>query len=197
MILTLDASGEGFGAACVRDGAVLAQWFQDGARGSAGLLPAMADAVLRESGGKLEAVAAVVGPGGFTGLRAALSLAQGLGLAAGVPVWGVTVGDALWVPTPGRALWVAVDTRRGGIFLQRGAPVQAFSPDALPDPPGPVALAGNAAALAAERLRGRGHDVLVLPGVLPTPAGIAAAALRGPARPPQPLYVDPPAAQPM
>lgn len=196
MILTLDASGDGFGAAVVQGGAVLAERVQEGARGSAGLLPAMADAVLREAGGVLEAVAVVVGPGGFTGLRAALSLAHGVGLAACVPVWGVTVGDALWAPTPGRALWVVVDTRRSAVFLQRGAAVAAFAPDALPSPPGPVALAGNAAGLVSERLRALGHDVLLLPGVLPTPAGIAAAALRGPVRPAQPLYVDPPAARP-
>ena len=45
----LDAAGDGFFAAVVGE-AVLAERRQEGARGSAGLLPAMAADVLREAG---------------------------------------------------------------------------------------------------------------------------------------------------
>ena len=48
----------------------------------------------------LDAVAAVVGPGGFTGIRAALALAEGIGLGAGIPVIGVTTGEALAAAVP-------------------------------------------------------------------------------------------------
>ena len=47
------------------------------------------------SAADLDLVAVTVGPGSFTGIRAALALAHGLALAAGVPVIGVTVGEAL------------------------------------------------------------------------------------------------------
>ena len=198
MILALDAAGDGFFAAVVGQG-VLAERWQEGARGSAGLLPAMAAAVLREAGvapSGLEMVAVTVGPGGFTGLRAALSLAHGIGLAAGIPVAGVTVGEALWMPVPGRALWVAVDSRRGRVFLERDGTVRAVAFQDLPDPGGPLALAGDAAPAIAAALQARGHDVLLLPARRPTPAGVASAARRGPGRPAQPLYVDPPEARP-
>lgn len=198
LILTLDAAGDGFSAAVVGQG-VLAERRQEGARGSAGLLPAMAAAVLDEAGigaPGLGMVAATVGPGGFTGLRAALSLAHGIGLAAGVPVAGVTVGEALWTPAPGRTLWVAVDSRRGRVFLERDGAVRSVALDSLPDPSGPLALAGDAAPAVAAALRDRGFDVLLLDARHPTPLGIAMAARRGPGRPAQPLYVDPPEARP-
>lgn len=197
-VLTLDAAGEGFSAGVVGD-CVLAERRQAGARGSAGALPAMAAEVLHEAGvaaAGLAKVVVTVGPGGFTGLRAALSLAHGIGLAAGIPVVGVTVGEALWQPTPGRALWVAVDSRRGRVFLERDGLVWSPALDAVPDPAGPLALAGDAAPAVAARLIARGHDVLLLDSRHPTPLGIMQAARRGANRPAQPLYVDPPEARP-
>lgn len=150
---------------------------------------------------RLAMVAVTIGPGSFTGIRAALSLAHGIALAAGVPVVGVTVGEALAVPDCGRLQWVAIDTRRGRVFLEHGGGVATVALDALPDPPGPVSLAGDAAIAVASRLAARGADVLLLPARMPTPAGVAAAARRragaGPdSRPAQPLYVDMPEARP-
>lgn len=198
-ILALDAALDGFSAGVADDaGVVVAERRQAGARGSAGALPAMAEAVLAEAGigaGQLAGVAVTVGPGGFTGLRAALSLAHGIGLGAGVPVWGVTVGEALARSVPGRALWVAIDSRRGRVFLDRDGAVTAHALDALPAPPGPVAVAGDAAVAVAARLAARDHDVLLLDDRRPTPAGVAAAARRGCTRPPRPFYVDPPEAR--
>ena len=149
---------------------------------------------------RLAMVAVTIGPGSFTGIRAALSLAHGIALAAGVPVVGVTVGEALAVPDCGRSQWVAVDTRRGRVFLERGSGVATLALDGLPDPSGPVSLAGDAAIAVASRLAARGADVLLLPARMPTPAGVAAAARHrvsaGPdPRPVQPLYVDPPEAR--
>ncbi len=175
-----------------------------GARGQVAALPAMAQAALSEAGitpVQLAMVAVTIGPGSFTGIRAALSLAHGIALAAGVPVVGVTVGEALAVPDCGRLQWVAVDTRRGRVFLEHGGSVATVALDALPDPSGPVSLAGDAAIAVASRLAARGADVLLLPARMPTPAGVAAAARRrvsaGPdLRPVQPLYVDPPEARP-
>ncbi len=199
IILALDAALAGCSAGVVGDAGVLAERHQDGARGSAAALPAMAEAVLAEAGitaALLTMVAVTVGPGSFTGLRAALSLAHGIGLAAGVPVVGVTVGQALAQPTPGRALWVAVDSRRGRVFLEQGGVVHAVALDGLPAPEGPVAIAGDAAAAVAAWLTEHGFDALLLDSRRPTPLGVARAAQRDPGRTAQPLYVDPPEARP-
>ncbi len=202
LVLALDAALSGCSAGVVGMSGVLAERRATGARGQVAALPAMAQAVLAEAGvapATLGAVAVTVGPGSFTGIRAALSLAHGIALAAGVPVVGVTVGEALRSPGDGRAQWVAIDTRRGRVFLDRAGAVASFALDALPDPGGPVSLAGDAAVAVASRLAARGFDVLLLPGRAPTPAGVAAAARRlatADARPAQPLYVDPPEARP-
>ena len=106
----------------------------------------MAAAVLREAGleaGGLAAVAVTVGPGSFTGVRAALALAHGIGLAAGVAVRGVTVGDAIRA-VAGDGVWVAVDSRRGRVFLDDGERVVSVGLDDLPGPHGAVVVAGDA-----------------------------------------------------
>lgn len=101
----------------------------------------MAQAALVQAGvapRQLAMVAVTVGPGSFTGIRAAVSLAHGIALAAKLPLVGVTVGEALRIADTGRQQWVAVDTRRGRVFLDRGCGVVAVALDALPDPGGPV-----------------------------------------------------------
>ncbi len=181
----------------------MAARYLDGARGHAAALPAMAAAVLTEAGieaAALSMVAVTTGPGSFTGLRAALSLAHGIGAAAGVAVAGVTVGEALDEPADGRLHWAAVDTRRGRVFLDCCGEVRSVTLDGLPTPDRAVTVGGDACAPVAERLASAGCDVR-LGQARPEPAGIAAAALRRAAaglaaRPAQPLYVDPPEARP-
>jgi len=202
-ILTLDAALARCSAAVVRDGAVIAALVSDVGRGQPAALPPMAESVLREAGlsaSALDLVAVTVGPGGFTGIRAALSLAHGIGLAAAIPVAGVTVGEAL-TESAGRPLWVALDSRRGQVFLERPNEIRAFPLDALPLPDGPVALAGDAAPAVAALFEAAGVMAELTPLRLPEPAGIAAAVRRRRAGglPPlaaQPLYVDPPAVHP-
>ncbi len=195
-VLTLDAALDGCGAGIVHDGVVLAERRQAGGRGSAAVLPAMAAAVLTAAGlgaDELAGVAVTVGPGSFTGVRAALALGHGVGLGAGAPVWGVTVGAALraGLESP-RPLWVAVDSRRGRVFLDDGLSVLSVELTALPAPVGPIAVAGDAAAAVAGRLAALGFDVQLLPGSVPSAAGIAAGARVAAL----PLYVDPPEARP-
>lgn len=204
IILALDAALPGCSAGVAGPAGMLSERRAGNERGQLAALPAMAQAVLLEAGvipGQLAAVAVTIGPGSFTGIRAAVSLAHGIGLAAGVPVVGVTVGEAMATPDSGREQWVAVDQRRGRVFLDRQGSVAAVTLDALPYPDGPVSLAGDAAIAVASRLAARGADVLLLAARAPAPAGVAAAARRrmaaGPdARPAQPLYVDPPEARP-
>jgi tRNA threonylcarbamoyl adenosine modification protein YeaZ len=208
-ILVIDSALARCTAAVVLDGAVLAHRQVEAAQGQAGLLPVLVDAVLRESGlaaPQLDLIAATVGPGSFTGLRAGLALAHGIGVAAGVPVTGVTVGEALAEALPRlghRALWVAIGSRRGRVFLQRDGSFASFGLDALPLSAGgtAVALAGDAAIPVAAFLAARGWDVMLTDARLPAARQIALVAARRfagelPALPAQPLYVDPPEARP-
>ncbi|MBC7801904.1 MAG: tRNA (adenosine(37)-N6)-threonylcarbamoyltransferase complex dimerization subunit type 1 TsaB, partial [Gemmatimonadaceae bacterium] len=181
MILTLDAALSGCSAGVVGPAGVMAERYAPGARGQVAGLATMAQAVLSEAGiapADLDLIAVTIGPGSFTGIRAALSLAHGIALASGSPVVGVTVGEALWQPGDGRAHWVAVDSRRGRVFLERDGAVASVSLDALPSPDGPVSVAGDAAAAVVSRLEALGCDVVLLDAHTPTPAGIAAAARR-------------------
>lgn len=204
LVLALDAALSGCSAGVVGPDGVVAERQGIGARGQVVALPAMAKAALSQAQvtpTQLAMVAVTIGPGSFTGIRAALSLAHGIALAARVPLVGVTVGETLAAPDCGRLQWVAIDTRRSRVFLERGAGVVTVALDALPNPSGPVSVAGDAAIAVASRLAARGADVLLLPARKPTPAGVAAAARRrvstGPdPRPVQPLYVDPPEARP-
>lgn len=220
-VLALDASLSRCSVALRGEGRLLARLAREGERGHAAALPAMAAAVLAEAGlraADLDAVAAVVGPGGFTGLRAALALAHGIALGAGLPVIGVTTGEALAAAlTPeeraGRAVWTAVDARRGRVALQRFAwnaggvaagPPETFTLDELPplDRDGRVAVAGDAAEAVAERLAARGGVDALLSSIRLPDANDAArvAALRLAGRLPplaaRPLYAEPPMVSP-
>lgn len=206
LVLSLDSALARVSAAVLDDERTLVADMRDGARGM-GALPAMAKAVLAEAGiaaGALGLIAVTLGPGSFTGIRGALSLAHGIGLAAGIAVIGVTVPEAIAAvlpPLPGRRLWVAIDNRRGRVFLDIGGEIAAVALDALPAPDGPIALAGDAAPAVAARLAERGADAVMTEARLPEPLGIFRAArdrLRGalPPRPAQPLYIDPPEAKP-
>jgi tRNA threonylcarbamoyladenosine biosynthesis protein TsaB len=198
----------------VRDGVVLAHQSSAGERGQAALLPPMAEAVLRDAGlaaTGLAAVAVVVGPGGFTGLRAALSLAEGIALGAGCPLVGVTTGEALAAALPDalraeRAIWAVVDNRRGRVVLERfaagalapEAPPEPFEEAALPPPPPRVAIAGDAAPAIAARLAAAWVDAMLTDSRLPDAVAVAKVAawrLAGliPPRDATPLYVEPPA----
>ncbi len=200
-ILTLDSALARCSAALVEDGVVMAERVQDAARGHAALLPVMAEDVM--AAGTPEAIAVTVGPGSFTGIRAGLALAHGIALGAGVPVIAVTVGEALSFalpPLPGRVLWTATDSRRGRVFLEIEGNVTACDLTALPRPAGPVALAGDAGHIVAAWLAARDCDVMLTNARLPTPAGIAAAAVARanghfPPLDAQPLYIDPPEAK--
>jgi len=213
-ILALDGALARASAAVWAEGRVLSASAAEGPRGQAVALPPMVARVLAEAGlsaTALDAVASVVGPGGFTGLRAALALAQGVALAIGRPAIGVTTGEALAAALPealraGHAVWSVIDTKRGRVLLERfapgaGAPLGPPEPFALADlpvPEGPVALVGDMAAEAAAALAARGVAAVLTESRLPEAAAVAAVAalrLEGllPPRAALPLYVEAPA----
>jgi len=205
-LLTLDAALARCSAGVVVDEALRAARQAEPRQGQAALLTVFVQEVLGEAGlavTGLDAIAVTIGPGSFTGIRAALALAHGLALGAGIPVIGVTVGEALAQSLPhlgGRQLWVAIDSRRGRIFLDRAGAIVSCALEDLPQPGLPVAVAGDAAPAIAARLAARGGDVMLTNARLPPPRHIALAAIarhtgRLAAREAQPLYVDPPEAR--
>jgi tRNA threonylcarbamoyladenosine biosynthesis protein TsaB len=201
-ILVLDSALARRTAAFVIDGTVAVLRDEAGRQGHESVLPVMARDVLREAGVDPDLIAAIVGPGSFTGIRAGLALAHGIALALDVPVIGVTVGEAIADAYPRlgeRELWVVTDSRRGHIFLERRAGVVSLAEEALPVPGGKLAIAGGAATRVAARLAARGVNVMLTDARYPLPRHVALVAARRhagdiPPRAAQPLYVDPPEA---
>ena len=92
-----ETSTEWCGVALWRDGEIAAVERRAGQRHSELALP-MLEGLFRKSGWKVEnldALAFAAGPGSFTGLRIACALAQGIALARGIPVIGISTLEAL------------------------------------------------------------------------------------------------------
>lgn len=208
-ILAIEGALARCSVALVAGTEVLAAEAAEAVRGHPGLLPAMAGSVLRR-GGAPEAVAVGVGPGGFTGLRAAIALAEGIAHGAGLELIGVTTGEALaaGLPEDVRArhrIWAAVDNRRGRVVLEDFAPGAAcpglplVAPlDSLPPTEGAELLVlGDGAAAVVAALAARGDAAVASPGLPDAIAVARVAALRlAGAIPPRagaPLYAEPPA----
>lgn len=117
-LLALDTSTEHCSAALWLDGAVLQRLERAGQRHSERLLPMVAG-LLAEAGVSLrdlDAVAAAVGPGSFTGLRIATSVGQGLALGARLPVVPVGTLEALAAAAPGERVVACLDARMGEVY---------------------------------------------------------------------------------
>ncbi|MCJ2112510.1 tRNA (adenosine(37)-N6)-threonylcarbamoyltransferase complex dimerization subunit type 1 TsaB [Methylobacterium sp. E-025] len=218
-ILAIDTALE-LCSACVAteaaDGSVdlLAQESMTLARGHAeALLPLVERVMARFEAGfeGLSRVAVTVGPGSYTGLRVGLSAARAVGLAAGIPVVGVTTLSALLAPqlalNGDGLIAAAIDARHGAVYLQAMS-----AGDGIVVPPthlrleeaadrlgaGPITLVGSGAALLAAVLRARGIAVDVAGAGGPDIAWVASLGLvADPAQAlPRPMYLRGADAQP-
>ncbi len=121
-VIAVDAATEACSAALLVDGA-FTERFEVLGRGHAARLLPMADELLREAGIRLEDVDGVAfgrGPGGFTGLRVAAGIAQGLAAGAGRPIVPVSNLAAI-AAGAGRAMAVdrvlaCMDARMGQVY---------------------------------------------------------------------------------
>ncbi len=163
----------------------------------------------------LDIIIATTGPGGFTGIRAGLSAAQGFALSHGRPVIGLTVFEALALSLTGAdyPILIALDGRRADLFVQLrrdeatdpDEPVN-LAPNRLDGlcPPGHLTIAGSAAEGARQGLiaAGRAPETLaVLPQLAkPDIARLACYAASRSAPPEtsalEPFYGRPPDARP-
>lgn len=114
----LETSTEWCSVACHVDGEVRSLERRAGQRHSQLALP-MLHVLLKEfqiRAQDLEAVAFGSGPGSFTGLRIACGLAQGLALARGVPVLGVSSFEALAEDSGATRVVACLDARMREVY---------------------------------------------------------------------------------
>ena len=122
-ILALEFSSERRSVALARDGQLLAeaaQQTQSRATDALGLIEkVLADAgISREA---VEIIAVGLGPGSYTGIRAAIAVAQGWQLARDVKLLGIGSADALAAQAQGGKILgrvnVAIDAQRNEFYL--------------------------------------------------------------------------------
>jgi tRNA threonylcarbamoyladenosine biosynthesis protein TsaB len=202
-ILAFDTAFAAVSACVARDGAVRAWRRVELARGHAEILLPMVREVLDEAGieaGALDRIATTLGPGHFTGLRAGLAAAQGMGLATGAALVGVTsfaaLAAALEPPRAGERRVIAFDSKRAEAFVEidGGTPFAATPADFAPDGERFV-VAGDRAAEFAAALARLGRTARVADGpALPDARALARIARAAePAARLVPLYIHPPA----
>ncbi|HEX7438907.1 MAG TPA: tRNA (adenosine(37)-N6)-threonylcarbamoyltransferase complex dimerization subunit type 1 TsaB [Caldimonas sp.] len=173
--LAFDTATERFSVALAARGQVWQHEGEGGAKASADFLPA-AMALLEQAGVRvadLDAIAFGRGPGAFTGLRTACSVAQGLAFGAGKPV--LPIDTLLALAEDARAgaealrVWAVMDARMNEIYAAeyafggdgwqvRVAPM-LISAEALNDrwrAAPPEVVAGNALAAFGARLESAG-----------------------------------------
>lgn len=154
------ASSDGSVALATPDGALIAMsgWTGDQRQGSS-LLPRLLELLAehRRTLAELRAVAVGTGPGSFTGLRAAMSLAKGFAFSLSLPLVGLPSLPAWLAADPDATAALARAGAREAYLLERGAVTPAIhSFDDLSAMPRDTALAVPlelAAALALTRGR--------------------------------------------
>lgn len=210
-LLAIDTALDACSAAILDGDKVLARVVSPGGKGNAErLLPVLEQA--RIAAGielkQLDAIAATIGPGSFTGIRTALATARALGLALNRPVHGVITTQALAIAAaqPGQSTVAVIDARRGEVYMQAFAPAAAglgvalAEPQILPIatalaalPAGATVLVGSGAALLQQAA---GRDDLILSSAEPNPDPVIVARLAlaqpRPQHAPSPLYIRPP-----
>ena len=144
----LETSTEWCSVALSLDGEIFSAERRAGARHSEIALP-MLQALLQRQGlsiDRLNGIAFGAGPGSFTGLRIACGLAQGLALARGLPVVGVSTLEAMAEECGAPRVVACLDARMREVYYaaleRQGAgwreviAVQCIAPAAAPRPAG-------------------------------------------------------------
>jgi len=174
IILALDSAGSGCSVAVARGDEIVAVVHNEDLHGQAEILLPLVDKAVREANllpSALEVIAATVGPGSFTGIRAGLAAARGIAFSAGARLVGVSsfaavaAGSAQHGVSDKHFLLVALESRREDLYVQFFDPGQnavtapaATMPSALSNfvaltiGAAPLLIAGDAAQRAADAL---------------------------------------------
>ncbi|MEI8291693.1 MAG: tRNA (adenosine(37)-N6)-threonylcarbamoyltransferase complex dimerization subunit type 1 TsaB [Verrucomicrobiota bacterium] len=123
MMLALEFSSARRSVALARNGIVLSEAVeQTGGRGTNAL--GLIETVLagaKASREEIEAIAVGLGPGSYTGIRAAIAVAQGWQLARGVKLLGVSSAEAIAAQAQAEKIFgrvnVVIDAQRGEFYL--------------------------------------------------------------------------------
>jgi tRNA threonylcarbamoyladenosine biosynthesis protein TsaB len=180
-LLAFDTSTEALSVAVRRGERVISRSGPGGAQASSSLIPLIQD-LLAQAGlamAELDAIAFGRGPGSFTGLRTACSVAQGLGFGAGVPLLPVDTLHAVAEEARHRfgatRVVALLDARMDELYAAHydfGQPAGAaefdaeprlLSPEQVQVPPG-WALAGNVFSAYGDRLPAAAARHEALPG---------------------------------
>jgi len=140
-VLALDTSTDACSAAVLVDGSVLERYELAPRRHAALILP-MIDALLAEAGldtRQLDVIAFGRGPGAFTGVRVAVSIAQGIAFAADLPAAPISTLAALALgaarETGHPRIAAALDARMGevywGLYAVADTTVKALAAEAV------------------------------------------------------------------
>jgi tRNA threonylcarbamoyladenosine biosynthesis protein TsaB len=121
-ILALEFSSPQRSVAIARDGIVLSETVESGGRNTAAF--GMIEKVLAESQLEREAIEIIsvgLGPGSYTGIRAAISIAQGWQLARGTKLIGIRSVEAITAQAQAEKIFgrvkVVIDAQRGEFYL--------------------------------------------------------------------------------
>ena len=160
-VLAFDTSVAHCAAALLSGDRVMVSRHEEMAKGQAERLMPMLQEMLAEAGISWRDLACLgvgTGPGNFTGVRIAVSVARGLALGLGVPAVGVT---SLEAQAFGLGCVVSsLDARRGDLYVQVGAgPAVICGLDGLPLIPTGAACVG----FQAEAIAGRCGGQVVIP----------------------------------
>uniref|UniRef100_Q47EK4 Peptidase M22, glycoprotease n=1 Tax=Dechloromonas aromatica (strain RCB) TaxID=159087 RepID=Q47EK4_DECAR len=187
LILALETSTDLGSCALWRDGVVSERVCPRGRSHSETLLPLVRELLL-EAGVKvaqLDAIAFGVGPGAFTGLRIACGAAQGLAVAANVPLIPVTSLETMAAMAGAERVLALLDARMGEVYSGRyrltadsyalDGEIRVSAPGdlSLPSESGWIACGNAIAAYPALAERLSAADVATLPVTAPTAAVVA------------------------
>ncbi|MCI4567802.1 tRNA (adenosine(37)-N6)-threonylcarbamoyltransferase complex dimerization subunit type 1 TsaB [Lysobacter sp. CFH 32150] len=139
-LLAFETATEACSVAVYNDGEVHER-FELAPRRHAELALPWAEQLLADAGiakSQLDAIAVGRGPGAFTGVRLAISIAQGIALAMDKPVVPVSTLAALAMQAQGKRIVAAIDARMGEIYVaafeRDGSGLRALSQEAVVKP---------------------------------------------------------------
>lgn len=191
-ILSLEGATLGHSVALLRQGEALGEIYLAGAKNASETLLASIETLLADCSvakEELQGIVVGIGPGSFTSIRISLSTAEGLGLALGLPLYGMSslhgMAAGLSHFDKGR-VWVAQNAYKGELYLGRYDCSGPF-PEELEEPSLITPQALFERLQAGDLLMGTGIKVLKKKGLDPMAKGVILE--ESPARRPSALHM--------